>query len=233
MYIDGLNFYYGAVKRTPHKWVDFEALARTIVPKDTIECIRYFTARVTSQDPNDRPQERQNALIRALLANPLIDVKLGHFRRDTKWRPIADDLFSMSELFRPELLPDRLARWMFRRTVPRRTDPFMKARVHIDEEKGSDVNLGSYLLYDALTGASEKAIVISNDSDLAEPVRLVAGRGVPVGIVNPHRGPTSRHLRKAATFEIPFHPNVVAKCQLPNTVRDSKGREVHRPREWR
>jgi hypothetical protein len=42
-----------------------------------------------------------------------------------------------------------------------------------EEEKGSDVNLASYLLVDGFAGEYDIAIVVSNDSDLAEPIRLV------------------------------------------------------------
>ena len=41
------------------------------------------------------------------------------------------------------------------------------------EEKGSDVNLACYLLVDAFDADYEAAVVVSNDSDLAEPIRLV------------------------------------------------------------
>ncbi len=49
-------------------------------------------------------------------------------------------------------------------------------RVWVDktEEKGSDVNLASHLLRGAYTKKFEVAVVIANDSDLAEPVRNVA-----------------------------------------------------------
>ena len=39
------------------------------------------------------------------------------------------------------------------------------------EEKGSDVNIASYLLVDAFDDDYEAAVVVSNDSDLAEPIR--------------------------------------------------------------
>src|SRR5204863_4117249 len=80
VYIDGLNFYYGAVKGTPYKWVDFEALARALVPRDSIGLIRYFTAPVKPLFPGDRAHERQNALLRAIATNPLIEITRGHFR---------------------------------------------------------------------------------------------------------------------------------------------------------
>lgn len=166
-------------------------------------------------------------------ASSLIKVHRGHFRSDVKWRTLADNEFPLRELFRPALIPHTPARIVMWRTGRTRSKPFGSVRVVIDEEKGSDANLGSYLLYDALTGACDKAIVVTNDSDLAEPIRLVASRGIKVGIVNPSRNPTSRYLRNAATFEVPFRREIVSRCQLPPTVRDQKGREIHRPKEWR
>ncbi|HDH03569.1 MAG TPA: NYN domain-containing protein [Actinobacteria bacterium] len=40
------------------------------------------------------------------------------------------------------------------------------------EEKGSDVNLATYLLLDAFKKRCDTAVVMTNDSDLAEPVRI-------------------------------------------------------------
>ena len=40
------------------------------------------------------------------------------------------------------------------------------------EEKGSDVNLASYLLLDGFEKDYEMAVVISNDSDLKLPIRM-------------------------------------------------------------
>ena len=55
VYIDGFNLYYGALKGTPYKWLDVEALARKLAPTDQLVAVRYFTARVRPQ-PND-PQQ--------------------------------------------------------------------------------------------------------------------------------------------------------------------------------
>jgi hypothetical protein len=236
VYVDGLNFYYGAVKGTSHKWVDFEALARLLQPKDQIDRIRYFTAVIKPQYPGHRGPERQNALLRAMRANPLISVHEGHFRQDYKWRPLADGRYGLEDLFRPRLWPHLVGLGLFAHARRRRLDgfPATQARVSVDEEKGSDVNLGTYLVYDALvTKACTKALVLTNDSDLAEPVRLVAQHGVPVGILNPHKGPPSKKLTNAATFRVPFRREIMSKCQMPNTVKGAKGREVHRPKEWR
>jgi hypothetical protein len=56
------------------------------------------------------------------------------------------------------------------------------------EEKGSDVNLASYLLVDAFTRDCEAAAVVTNDSDLAEPLALARKRfGLTTGLLQPIR----------------------------------------------
>ncbi len=47
VYVDGFNLYYGAVKETPHKWLDILKLCQLLLPKKQIVKIKYFTALVT------------------------------------------------------------------------------------------------------------------------------------------------------------------------------------------
>ena len=55
------------------------------------------------------------------------------------------------------------------------------------EEKRTDVSLASYLLLDAFTGACDTAVIVSNDSDLAEAIDIARSvAGIKVGVVNPH-----------------------------------------------
>ncbi|MCA1702850.1 MAG: NYN domain-containing protein [Actinobacteria bacterium] len=232
VYIDGLNFYYGAVKGTAYKWLDFAALVRLLLPQDSIGRIRYFTAIVKPRFPGDRAGERQNALVRAIATNPLIDIHLGHFRTDAKWKILADAKYPLRDLFRPPLEPEADALSLFADAQSRRTEPFGCVRVIIDEEKGSDVNLGAHLVYDATKGTCDKAVVISNDSDLAEPFQLARGEGVPVGLVNPHPGKPSKHLANVASFQIPFRRSVLPRCQLPKVITDSRGKKIHKPTQW-
>lgn len=79
VYIDGFNFYYGAVKDTPYKWLDFEALCRRLLPKDQINKIRYFTARVSSRSDDPQQASWQDTFLRALNTFPLIEIHEGHF----------------------------------------------------------------------------------------------------------------------------------------------------------
>lgn len=203
VYIDGFNFYYGAVKGTAYKWLDFEALCRRLLPRDRIVKIRYFTARVSSRPDDPQQPNRQETYLRALATLPLMEVHYGHFVNRTVRLPLANP-----------------------RPSGRRS-----ATVIRTEEKGSDVNLATYLLRDAFTRQCGTAVVISNDSDLAEAVHIArTDAGIRVGIVNPHSA-RNRSRKLQGTFFKQLRKSVLAQCQLPTELRDSEG-EFRKPQAW-
>ena len=233
IYIDGLNLYHGALKGSENKWLNPEVLVRHLLPLDEIVHIRYFTALVNVRPDDPRIQTRHATYLRALSSSSLISIHRGRFTTRVKTRILADAFEPHTQLFRPSFRPQRLFSLMWHDKVRRRTDSVTRARVVIEEEKGSDVNLGAYLVNDAARQLIDKALIISNDSDLTEAITLARGFGIPVGIANPHSTPTSKHLRSVSSFEIPLRANVLARAQFPDTVIDEHGRETHKPREWR
>jgi hypothetical protein len=85
------------------------------------------------------------------------------------------------------------------------------------EEKGSDVNLATHLINDGYKK------MITNDSDLLEPMRIVRQElKLPVGIINPQKYP-SWALRQHASFIKPVRPWALKASQFPNTLTDSAG----------
>lgn len=137
VYIDGFNFYHGCVKGTAHRWLDLGKLCKMVLPEFEINRIRYFTALVKPLDDPGEPQ-RQQAYLRALETIPHLSIHYGHFTINKKWRRLA---------------------------IPPRPPARPSALVLIPEEKGSDVNLASYLLIDGFERDYEVAVVVSNDSD--------------------------------------------------------------------
>jgi uncharacterized LabA/DUF88 family protein len=99
------------------------------------------------------------------------------------------------------------------------------------EEKGSDVNIATYLFLDACRGACDTAVVISNDSDLKEPVALARSEfGLKVGVVNPH--PVARRSRALQpTFFKQLRPSILATCQFPPVLTDARG-TFQKPATW-
>ncbi|MGC0778371.1 MAG: hypothetical protein WCD68_14280, partial [Candidatus Acidiferrum sp.] len=79
--------------------------------------------------------------------------------------------------------------------------------------------------------AFEVAVLITNDSDLVEPVRIVKHElNLPIGILNPHQQ-HSMGLKNEATFMKRIRQSDVAACQFPNVMTDAKG-QFHKPSTW-
>jgi uncharacterized LabA/DUF88 family protein len=114
-------------------------------------------------------------------------------------------------------------------------------RVFKTEEKGSDVNLAAHLLLDGFRNNYECAIVVSGDSDLVTPIRMVRDElKKPVGVLNPQRlsGANCRPPRKNAGLKqaASFYQNGVTWAQLegaqfPSPMTDANG-TFHKPPTW-
>lgn len=102
------------------------------------------------------------------------------------------------------------------------------------EEKGSDVNLATQLLVDAFDDAFEQAVVISNDSDLVGPIRVVRAKfGKPVVVLFPcaaGRQP-SFHLSQVATASPIISPARLLAAQFPAAMTDATG-NIRKPAAW-
>jgi hypothetical protein len=200
VYIDGFNLYYGCLKRTPYKWLNLSQLCERMLPNDSIEHIAYFTARVSAPPHNPTAPADQQAYIRALRTLPNLSITYGNFLTH-----------SVSMMLSGVTPPQRV--W-----------------VDKTEEKGSDVNLGVHLVRDAFEKAFEAAVLVTNDSDLAEPVRIVRGLGYPVGILNPHEHHSSV-LKQHATFLKRIRQADLIASQFPKNMTDAKG-TFHKPTSW-
>jgi len=202
VYIDGFNLYYGALRNTSYRWLNPEALCQLLLPRNTIAQIKYFTALVSAR-PSDLDQPvRQQLYLRALATLPKVSVHLGHFLTH--------------EVTMALVVPSG--------------QPQKYARVVKTEEKGSDVNLATHLLHDAHMGRFDVAVVISNDSDLLEPIKIVRqDLNKKVGILNPHPNP-SRALLPHIDFIKQIRPGVLRAAQFPVTLTDAHGTFTKPPR---
>ena len=204
VYVDGFNLYYGAVKRTPYKWLNVKTLCQLLLPKNQIVNIKYFTAPVTAR-PNDPDQaNRQQIFFRALQTIPELEIIFGRFLSHEIMMPLAHPLPGQPKY----------------------------ARVIKTEEKGSDVNIAAHMVNDGHKGLYEVAILVSNDSDLVEPVKIVRNElKLPVGVLNPFVKSPSFDLRKYATFVKPIRSGVLSASQFPSTLKDSNG-TFYKPPTW-
>lgn len=203
IYVDALNLYFGALKGTPYKWLNLKEMCGNLVRGGTIQRIRYFTAIVQARPHDPDAPTRQQVYIRALNTLPEVSIHLGRF------------------LTKPVSMP----------LVASKKIPPERVFVYKTEEKGSDVNLACNLVWDAVQKDFDLAVVVSNDSDLLEPIKIVRKQlEFPVGLINPQKK-ASRVLVPHATFQKQIRPGLLAKCQFPNQLQDSNG-VFHKPPSW-
>ena len=201
VYIDGFNLYYGCLKNSPFKWLDLSALCRRMLPQDNIQTIEYFTAILSARPGDPSLPTRQQIYLRALRTIPNLSIIYGHFLTH----------------------PCRM--------VLAGSSPPKKVWVDKTEEKGSDVNIASHLLRDAFERRFEVGVLLTNDSDLLEPVRIVKHHiGLPIGILNPHQH-HSKVLVAEANFMKRIRQSDLTACQFAPTLRDPKG-QIHKPPTW-
>ncbi|MCR9194198.1 MAG: NYN domain-containing protein [Hyphomonas sp.] len=213
-YVDGYNLYFRLLRKNrENRWLNIESLIRNALDDGVdITKINYYTARVKGQIDREAPGKQQRYL-NALSSLPLIDVHFGRFSMHEKWAGLIQPPRFLPETEIPEPYPDVV-------------------KVRRAEEKGSDVNLATHLVRDAFKGAFEQAVVITNDTDLIEPIRVVVEEvGLPVGLLAPVEQP-ARTLKAVASWFLHLKPGDAAKCQFPDQVPFGRGKLALRPEDW-
>jgi hypothetical protein len=202
VYVDGFNLYYRALKGTSYRWLNLLTLAKRLLdPGDTVEVVRYFTARVSARSGDPDAPRRQQIFFNALRTVPQIKFHYGRFLPKTKMRPLVS------------------------------TGKFVE--IHDTEEKGSDVNFATHLLNDGWLKKYEVALVLSQDTDLIEPIRIVTKeRGLKVGLVWLDGGRPSKHLAAASSFVRHINSADLVASQFPNPIITPTGYRVDKPKSW-
>ena len=171
------------------------------LPKNSeINKIKYFTAKVSGLTDKERPL-RQQIYIKAIKHYiPNIEIIYGQFKVNVVSMPLE---------------------------TPNQRERFV--RVIKTEEKGTDVNIAVNMLNDAWEDDFDLAILISNDSDLAEAVRLVKNRKKHIGLFLPNKARTSKSLLKNADFIKRIRSGVLINSQLPSPIPDTN---IYKPQTW-
>lgn len=216
VYIDGFNLYYRLLKEKPQfKWLNPHLLVQELLSaQHHITQVNYYTARISARANDPEAPARQAIYLNALESVPTIRVHEGNFLVTHPWMALAQP---------PEARPSPYD-W----TLP----PPVVVKVVKTEEKGSDVNLASHLVRDAFTDAFDVAVVLSNDSDLVEPIRIVTQEvGKRVGLLVPVKSPTASLVR-AASFHLHVRPGHLAKAQFPDRIELGNGSVIAKPSSW-
>jgi len=206
IYVDGLNLFYRALRGTPYRWLDISTLSANFLgPQYEITGLRYFSAPVVGTQGRGS-YDRQQQYLNALRSIPNLEIHLGSFMTHVKRCRLQDPL----------------------------PDGTTHVRILQQEEKGTDVNLASYLLHDAWQDKYDAALIYSQDTDLLEPLRLVRrdlGKSIGVVVLD---GKRPGKLAQSGNFQHHITTARLAAAQFPYKVSfGRKGKIATCPIEWR
>ncbi|NKS36393.1 NYN domain-containing protein [Rhodococcus hoagii] len=203
VYIDGFNLYYGALKNNP--------AGRWLDLEQMCAALlpAHTVKRIRYFTAKVKPQAN----------NPDVDKRQDVYLRALRTLPT---------------VTTHLGRYQETVTrMPSTNPPPATVEVIKREEKGSDVNLATYLLADAFRGDADTFVVITNDSDLKEPMRMVrAELHKKVGLINPHKRQSKALMGCKPTFVKQVRKSLILSSQFPETVTLSDGSQVTRPKGW-
>lgn len=204
VYVDGFNLYFRCLRGTPFKWLDIAKLCQLLLPRNTINQIKFFTANVTARPGDPDQPMRQQIYFRALETIPNLSIIRGTF------------LTNQVRMLKVGCPPNKHTSYV---------------KVIKTEEKGSDVNLATHLVYDGCKAKFDCAAVISKDSDLLEPIRIVREEvGLTVGLLNPGRE-KSLALVPHVDFLKEIRRGALMASQFPDELEDANGK-FWKPPTW-
>jgi uncharacterized LabA/DUF88 family protein len=232
VFIDGFNLYKGLLERRPsYKWLNLIALAEKLMPEVEIQKVFYFTANVKERFPGDDAPRRQQTYLR-VLENQGIDVIRGKFRRDKDW--LRSVTTSRDGFSAPALRSNfGLTQVALNAASMKAAPDAVKTHVYKMQEKGSDVNLASFLLRETFVEGTKNLLVITGDSDLVTPIKMAADFGAFVRTAIPNGRQNSDALNRVSSSILRIEESHLEGCLLPKTFFTPSGRQISPPREWR
>jgi uncharacterized LabA/DUF88 family protein len=105
-------------------------------------------------------------------------------------------------------------------------------QVYKSEEKGTDVNIASHLVNDAHNNVFERAVVISNDSDLVTPIKIVVSElNIPITIISPFNR-NNLQLKSVSSDIKQIRSGLLQVSQFEHILTDDVG-EFTIPENWK
>jgi len=84
VYIDAFNWYYGIfIHRPEWKWLNIQSFFESLRIDEEVKWIGFFSAIVEPKRPQSPKRDRQRRYLKALIAQPKIEVVLGKYQERT------------------------------------------------------------------------------------------------------------------------------------------------------
>lgn len=217
VYVDGYNLFYSLLTKSPYKWLDLSALferrlVRPIEPTSKLINLKYFTApALGSMSKDPKVEQRQACYHRALKANGGVEIIKGYHQKAITTGYPVEPINNIERL-----------------------------KVHVMEEKQTDVNLGLHMYRDVVQNKCDQIVLCSNDADLEPALQMIKQDfpSIKIGLVLPR---SSTNIKSRVSAKLSRHVDWTRKSihndelitsQLPNKLLDHRNRQIYCPDEW-
>lgn len=102
-----------------------------------------------------------------------------------------------------------------------------------NEEKMTDVNIAVHMLTDAMDDLYDTAMLISGDSDLVPPIKVIHSKFSPKRVMVAF--PPNRHnvsVKNVSKGNLIIGRQKLKQSQFPNSIILQNGFELKKPKEW-
>ena len=218
IYVDGLNLYHGLLEGKSYEWIDpkklYEKAASRRFKQEQHELnvvgVKYFMTPFKGKRELVEAQNRHRLALEAQIKG--FEYHPGEFReRNLKIR-LDEELRKKYKI----------------------TEKIMEIKKNV--EKGTDVNIATHLLNDAWLGYFDRAVLITNDADLANPLKLIKEQkhfsAKKLILISTARKNTSTPagLKSQVDFTYRIDNKLLRSAQLPDHI---EGTNIRKPDIWR
>jgi hypothetical protein len=202
VYVDGFNLYYGAIRGTPHKWLNLERLFSLLRPDDNIQTIYYFTALIDGSRLGN-----QLEYLRALETLPKVRTVMGRFKLKRVTCTVPQCRYGGNRVFQ---VPEE-----------KRTD------VQIALAMARDAWESACERMILVSGDSDLVPAVNLVKEIRPQMSIV----VYVPARHEARG-AAVELRGAADKDRILPNNLLQHCQFSSVLRDGQGGTIRKPAGW-
>jgi len=224
VYIDGYNLFYGRLKhkedsiinarRRKLRWLNPKKLVEQFLHGDyNLVQINFYTTDIDALYLGDKAPSRQQEYYKALMTIENINIVKGRFSKN------------------PAMMPAYPIKCI---TNPDGTSRIEKICVLKTEEKRSDVNIATHLVRDACLNKFDMAVLVSNDSDLLEPLRVLHEINKKFLILSPHDKYCFDFVNNLSTKCMrKIQEKHIIAAQFPDEIIDASNKIIaKRPNKW-
>ncbi|MCY4321524.1 MAG: NYN domain-containing protein [Bdellovibrionaceae bacterium] len=219
VYIDGLNLYY-SLKNTPYKWLNLKRLITSLLDSSwhKIIAIKYFTARVQSPLTDPKKDSRQDIYLRAIQTLQNLNIIYGKFKKR--------DIKAIIPVKNHEQLKE------IKKITEKNIFQLSKY-----EEKETDVNIATHIMYDCCKENISSVALLSNDTDLKLPLWFARKKFKKrVIVITPPKNikgsltvkTAQLNLQKISNKNISITSNHLKNSQFPDRVNG-----ILKPKYWK